>query len=63
VAYDYARKFNVDIVQNMIDSGSGIAEFRENVSDVVFDKILNGLYDSKRTPIDIKKYCKKHTPN
>lgn len=60
IAYDYARKLNVDIILKRLEKG--LIELRDDVEETVFNRILEGLYESRRTPDNIKHACRKNNP-
>ncbi len=58
VAFDYAKIIRVDVVQKIIDDNK--IEFKEDITDELYSKIITGLLNSRRTPVDVKKFCRKH---
>jgi len=56
VAFGYARKALVEKLNSRITEGS--AELREEVSEEVFERILDGLRKSVEVPVAIKRECR-----
>jgi len=59
VAYDFARFVNVGAVQKIIDDNA--CQFDVDVSNEIYNKILTGLLESKRTPGNVKTFCRNNT--
>jgi hypothetical protein len=57
VAYDYAKKVNVEVMQSLIDRGH--ATFRDDVDGHIFELIRSGLLKSRRTPVELKTFCRR----
>ena len=57
VDYEYARKIKVEVMERRVLEG--YAEWREDVSEDVFNSILQGLLTSPRTPGEIKKIVRR----
>lgn len=58
VSYDYAKIIHVGVTEELIAKSS--MEFKDNVSEELYKKIIKGLLESKRTPGNIKKFCREH---
>jgi len=56
VSFDYAKIIRVDIAEKMIADQR--IEFKEDISNELYQVIIEGLLQSKRTPGDVKKFCR-----
>ncbi len=57
VAFDYARKIRVDVIEQKINEGS--TQLMDDLSDDIVQRILEGFLRSSRTPSDLKSICRK----
>lgn len=57
IAFDYAKRIRLDILESHAEKGKII--FKEDVSDELFEMILNGLLQSPKTPGHLKMFCRK----
>ncbi len=57
VAYEYAKRVTVDCLANHLEAGRMTVQ--PDVSAELYKKILDGLYQSSRTPSNIKSMCRR----
>ena len=59
VAYEYAKRVRVSILETRHKKAQ--LTIKDEISDELFEKILDGLFRSSRTPGDIKALCRRST--
>ena len=59
VAYEYAKRVRVSVLETRHQKDQ--ITIKDEVSDELFEKILEGLFQSPRTPRDIKTLCRRST--
>jgi hypothetical protein len=59
VVYEYAKRVRVSVLEAHYQRGQ--ITIKDEVSDELFEKILEGLFRSPRTPRDIKALCRRST--
>lgn len=57
VAFDYAKRVRLDILESHANKGK--ITFKEDVPDELFNRILDGLLKSPKTPRHLKSICRK----